>query len=281
MVGKRTFVGWPFLQEGFVVAVSDSLFKYEQMIVVPGSAPKIISNPHAQYALSHWKAKAERIEHMYSKKCGVITGDIDVLVHVRPLKGLKRLETGAFVKDYEDAEKELEQAAQMVLSEVASEDPRFLERDPPPLSEEFPEGSKIFFLGEHAYGVAAKVSATDENTLSIILAFYPSDKAEKDKYRAIVENRASLQYFPSYKAAEMLRISGRALAKITSSFMVLTADSQKSNLGLSLKFEAKSLKVIDYSRKDGRFWEYSEKTVDLIRDYKVICQVARSFVYIL
>ncbi|EGO24206.1 hypothetical protein SERLADRAFT_467129 [Serpula lacrymans var. lacrymans S7.9] len=86
MVGKRTFVGWPFLQEGFVVAVSDSLFKYEQMIVVPGSAPKIISNPHAQYALSHWKAKAERIEHMYSKKCGVITGDIDVLVHVRPLK---------------------------------------------------------------------------------------------------------------------------------------------------------------------------------------------------
>jgi 5'-3' exoribonuclease 1 len=58
----------------------------------------------------------------------------------------------------------------MTLSEVASEDQRFLERDAPSLSEEFPDGSKIFFLGEHAYGVAAQVSATTQTTLSVILA---------------------------------------------------------------------------------------------------------------
>jgi 5'-3' exoribonuclease 1 len=67
----------------------------------------------------------------------------------------------------------------------------------------------------------------------------------------------------------MLRLSGRALGKITSSFMVLTSDQQKTNLGLSLKFEAKALKVVDYSRKDGRTWEYSEKAIDLFREYKV------------
>jgi 5'-3' exoribonuclease 1 len=86
------------------------------------------------------------------------------------LLGLKRLESGAFVKDYEGPDKELEQSVQMCLPEVASEDPRFLEREAPKLSEEFPEGSKIFFLGEHAYGVAAQVSATTETTLSVILA---------------------------------------------------------------------------------------------------------------
>ena len=58
---------------------------------------------------------------------------------------------------------------QMCLPEVASEGPRFLEREAPKLSEEFPEGSKIFFLGEHAYGVAAQVSATTE-TSSVVLA---------------------------------------------------------------------------------------------------------------
>ena len=84
--------------------------------------------------------------------------------------GLKRLETGAFVKDYEGPEKEIEHALQMCLSEVLSEDPRYLERAAPPLSEEFPEGSKIFFLGEHAYGVAAQVSGTNDKTLSVILA---------------------------------------------------------------------------------------------------------------
>jgi 5'-3' exoribonuclease 1 len=86
------------------------------------------------------------------------------------LAGLKRLETGAFVKDYEGPDQEVEHAVQMCLLEVSSEDPRYVEREAPPLSEEFPEGSKIFFLGEHAYGVAAQVSATTETSLSVILA---------------------------------------------------------------------------------------------------------------
>lgn len=84
--------------------------------------------------------------------------------------GLKRLESGAFVKDYEQQDKETEQAVQMILTNVVSEDPRFMERKAPPLSEEFPPGSKVFFLGEHAYGVAAQVSAATETTLSVILA---------------------------------------------------------------------------------------------------------------
>jgi 5'-3' exonuclease len=92
MIGKRTFMCWPFLQEGLIVVVSDSLFKYEKITVVPRS-----------------------------------------------------------------------------LSEVASEDPRFAEKEVP-LSEEFPEGSKIFFLGEHAYGVAAQVSLATDKTLPVILA---------------------------------------------------------------------------------------------------------------
>jgi 5'-3' exonuclease len=80
------------------------------------------------------------------------------------------LESGAFVKDYEGIEKETEQAVQMCLTQVVSEDPRYLEREAPPLAEEFPDGSKIFFLGEHAYGVAAQVSSTTLSTLSVILA---------------------------------------------------------------------------------------------------------------
>jgi hypothetical protein len=51
--------------------------------------------------------------------------------------------------------------------------------------------------------------------------------------------------------------------------MVIGKDNQKTNLGLSLKFEAKGLKVVNYSRKEGRHWEFSEKAIDLIREYKV------------
>ena len=80
--------------------------------------------------------------------------------------------------------------------------------------------------------------------------------------------RSSQKYFPSFEVAELVGLSGMAVAKITSSFMVLTSDGQKNNLGLSIKFDAKAMKVIDYSRKNGRHWEFSDKAVELLREYK-------------
>jgi 5'-3' exoribonuclease 1 len=81
-----------------------------------------------------------------------------------------RLDDGSFVKDFEGPNAEAEHAVQMTLKESHYEDPRFMERPAPPLSEEFPEGSNLFFLGEHAYGVAAKVSAASQDTLAIMIA---------------------------------------------------------------------------------------------------------------
>lgn len=51
--------------------------------------------------------------------------------------------------------------------------------------------------------------------------------------------------------------------------MVATKDGSKTNLGLSLKFEGKGLKVMGYSRKLERGWEFSDLAVKLIQEYKV------------
>lgn len=64
-------------------------------------------------------------------------------------------------------------------------------------------------------------------------------------------------------------MTGRAMSRITSSFLVITNNNQKVNLGLNIKFEAKSLKVVGYSRKNDRYWEYSQKTIDLLKEYQV------------
>jgi 5'-3' exoribonuclease 1 len=188
LIGKRTFVGWPFLREGLVTVVSNEHSKYEKIAHNNASAKKVVSTPHVPASVGIWKAKAQKIQDTYSKRCGVITGPVEILLHVRPLKGycfslmdvysqlnlytlgMNRLESGALVKEYEGADHEAEHAVQMTLPEVVSEDPRYLETDAPILSEEYPEGSKVFFLGEHAYGVAAQVSGTTETSLSVVLA---------------------------------------------------------------------------------------------------------------
>jgi len=288
LIGSCTYSGWPFLQEARVVGVSDALFKYEKTTIVQGGPSRVVQNPHAKQGLSMWKSKAERIESVYSKKCGVLTGEVEILLHVRPLKGadthyrrthpasnsalspgLKRLESGALVKDYEDAHKEYELALQLAVPQVESVDPRYIERGPPSIAEEFPQDTKVFFLGEHAYGFAARVAATTTDTLSFILAFSPSDKLENEALKEVVAERTATQYFPSFQVAEMLAMSKRALSRVTSSFMILVADGQKVNLGLSIKFEAKSMKVLNYSNKNGHVWEFSNLAIDLIRDYKV------------
>jgi 5'-3' exoribonuclease 1 len=84
-IGQRVFIGWPCLQEGIVTAVSDSSFKYRK---THGASEKVVSSPHPPQQVGLWKSKSERIEMFYSKRCGVVTGAIDVLVHVLPFKGL-------------------------------------------------------------------------------------------------------------------------------------------------------------------------------------------------
>jgi len=185
------------------------------------------------------------------------------------LAGLKRLEDGALVKDYEDATKELELALQLAVPQVGTEDPRYIERGAPSLTEEFPEGSKVFFLGEHAYGFAARVAATTAESLSFVLAFSPSDKQENEQLKEAVAKRSGTGYLSMFQVAEMLAMSKRALSRVTSSFMVLAGDDQKVNLGLSIKFEGKGMKVLDYSDKNGNIWQFSDLAIDLIRDYKV------------
>lgn len=103
---------------------------------------------------------------------------------------MKHLDNGALVKDYDTPEKEIVQAYQVAVSQVTFEDERFLvsclrrlwavwvfdrieqERAPPDLKVDFPVGEKVLFLGDMHYGLAAQVSAVNEEaqTLSVILA---------------------------------------------------------------------------------------------------------------
>ena len=87
LLGKRTFIGWPFLKEGLVVGVSDASAKYEKVELIKGGPAKVMRTPHSPNAVGIWKGKAEKIENVYSKKAGVVLGSVDVLVHVRPLDG--------------------------------------------------------------------------------------------------------------------------------------------------------------------------------------------------
>jgi hypothetical protein len=95
--------------------------------------------------------------------------------------------------------------------------------------------------------------------------FFPADKAENIVFRNKLANAAQSTYVPSHAVTRQVRMSGLTLSKITSSLMITHGES-KMNIGLNLKFEAKSQKVLGYSRKGESGWEFSTKAIALIQE---------------
>jgi hypothetical protein len=86
----------------------------------------------------------------------------------------------------------------------------------------------------------------------------------------LIRDQAGERYYPSFEVAKIVGLSPKAVSKLTSRVVAVGGDrSVKINLGLSVKFEGKAQKVLDYSRKTDRYWEFSQATVALIKEYKV------------
>jgi 5'-3' exoribonuclease 1 len=76
------------------------------------------------------------------------------------------------------------------------------------------------------------------------------------------------RYMPGFIVAKQLGVSSLAISKITSSMFVMSnRTDQRYNIGLNLKFDSKALKVLGYTQKSDKGWEYSEKAFALIREY--------------
>lgn len=262
-LGKAVHVGYPFLQEAKVVKVSDELFDY----VIPESGPSApVAIPHGPREISDWKKKADRIENTYSKRLGMIIGEVESLVHVEMLKGLKKTDDGATIKEYAEIPGvQVEYAPQTIVDEVISPDQRFLEKAALPIEEEFPEGSRAFYLGDYAYGRPLQVIGHADHRAIIMVSKLRKQEPEFGREMARKAERET-PYSPSYVVARQLRMPPLALSKITASFKV-NSSGLSLNLGLNLKFEAKKMKVLGYSRKSENGWEYSQKAVELLAQY--------------
>jgi 5'-3' exoribonuclease 1 len=265
LLNQRVHVGYPFLQEAKIVKVSDELFDYT---MGEEASRQVRATEHTGEEINQFHKKAERIEKWYSKRLGMLTGDVETLVHVEMLKGLKKLDDGSTVKEFAELPgMETIHATQLVVESVISEDVRFIEQAAVPIEEEFPDGTNAFFLGDYAYGSPVSVVGHEGGKATCLIALFSGKQVEFGRDIARQAERLS-PYTPSYQIARSLNLNALALAKITSSFSV-AVDDQRVNLGLNLKFEAKKLKVLGYSRKGQTGWEFSQKAVELIQQYMI------------
>lgn len=261
-LGRRVYIGYPFLQEAKVFKVSDELFDY--VLPEDGSQP-VVPKLHNDREIRDWQKSAERHESFYSKRSGIIIGPVESQVHVEMLKSLKKTDEGAFVKDFvlnPDAESSF--ASQLIIDEVISEDQRFIEKAAVSIKEEYPVGSRAFFLGDFNYGRPLEVTAHEDIKAEIWLSTVTGREPEFG-HEIVSGLEQDTPYTPSYTVARRRQLHPLVLSKLTS-FQV-NIGGLRVNLGLNLKFESKKLKVPGYTRKSASRWEFSNKAIELIQQY--------------
>ncbi|KAI7852090.1 XRN 5'-3' exonuclease N-terminus-domain-containing protein [Circinella umbellata] len=270
---KRVYANYPYLQEGVIIGVSNSHAKY--YIKVVGKKKQIREHLLDDDEKEEWRKRIGRVEYMSSKRFGLEVGKTEIGLHICTLRGMKKTDTGAYVKEYVNPAQEDLIPLQTVVTKISNPDERYVERPPPPIQEEFPVQSKAFFLGSTLYGALGTIMGHGNNknaetvNLQMIVPNDARHRNEPSFGRAVARKQTeTVEYTPSYAVAQQLGIDGLVLSKITSSLSVQSKGLQRVNLGLNLKFEAKQQKVVGYTRKNHNGqWEYSAKAIELIVSY--------------
>lgn len=262
-LGKVVHARWPFLIESRVSEVWDSENKY--IVHYKGTTRRVVEAQLTPDEQREFYTTSKQLTQKYQTTKAIKTGPIFAIVFVQQVSGLVRNSKGAYVKSFnEDVEPF---PIQLIVEEVVNADERLAYRPPVPIGEEFPVGLPVIFLGAFAYGAPSTIASYTEDKLNVRIDKIQSElEPNIGKKRLEIENK-EIRYLTSYEVAKLLKVNGLFLSKITGSYMVRDSRGSRMNVGLEMKFDAKRLKVLGFTRKSGRFWEYSPLAIQAIKDY--------------
>jgi len=264
-LGKVVYTRYPYLRESKVINIQDGTNEY--FLAKSDKGFKVTSRPIDPDDSKQFKSTRDNILRNYTTSKGIQLKGVRALVKVVPVTGLRRNATGAYVKDY--AKEDEVYPLELVVDDVKNKDERYAERPPLPINEEFPVDSKVIFLGDYAYGGEATVNgyaSTSRLNLSVVKK---SMKAEPTigAVQAALEQK-EVKYFPSYEVSRNLQLHPLFLSKITSSFSVENEKGKRINVGLDLKFDSRREKVLGFTKKNEKGWEFSVLAIKLIQEYR-------------
>ena len=263
LLGRRVHVGWPYLREAMVVAVSDK----SEKIVGRG-----VRTSHGS---SEWSAETQRAANELLATRGVdVQGQVSVALHCRQCEGLVRHPDGSLQKRFGKTESLL--PAQLALAADPSPSPRLTERPAADADADdlggFSAGDVALYLGRSHFGAVATVAnGVAGKGLECLVDPVPPCTGVG---RRILQGVAGGRYEAPYALAKKLGLSPRGLSVLTGPLWVApTKDAgrfDRVDLGLNLKSAAKGLCVADYTRpgRDGNGWEYSQNAAKLMQEYK-------------
>ena len=219
------------------------------------------------------------MSYRYANRWGIDIGKTHILLYATPIIGRKYIYTQngrvtlekqwgtistpyAFQATVKDINvKELHSSQYLTLAEV------------------FPADSTCFMLGDPGYGLQGTVLSADKKWKGKIRIEFDNiheNDSEELKKRWL---STSTYYVPGFTVAQRLGISPHLVSRITGTVLLYLTPAEddknseraprarKANVGLNLKFNKHNEEVLGWSRKAENGWQYSMKTLDVLKQY--------------
>lgn len=260
LCGKRIYAAWPFLHEGIVVRLTDALFSYDATSKKPLDEPELRDQSRVVIGMLE--------EHR--KMMAVELGDVEVVIWLAPLTGMRRESDGSTRKAF--AQAALPYPLQAVLPpEACIEDPRYLELAAKTVEQEYPVSSMAVYAGPEHFGALVRVTGHHNGGIDLAIERrMPLAPEPSFPHKLAMDALHSEKYLPARTVADMLGLPQLFLSKITSGWYLFFGNDmdKSSNVGLGLKFEGRGQRAVGYAKKGPTGWEFSQQAFQLIKDYR-------------
>ncbi|XP_071945753.1 5'-3' exoribonuclease 1-like [Antedon mediterranea] len=262
-LGMHVFAEWPHLKEVKVVEISDETFRYK-LIEERGTPVGVEKQRMSDDDASVWHNQIRGIKERYLRRKGVDIGTTYVLVHAKPLMGRRYIcgSQGKVTLEKEWADIPVIYAGHMIIKNISVHDPTFQQFKT--LQELFQVGKTCFMLGSPHYGHMAKVVEVVDGRIRIEM-----DLPHEPDFQSIISRQENYeqQYFPGFRLAQRLGISGHLLSRITGTIYVEGDGKRRINVGLNLKFNRTNQEIPGFSKKDKQGWTYSSQVHQILVQY--------------
>ncbi|XP_036149459.1 5'-3' exoribonuclease 1 isoform X2 [Monomorium pharaonis] len=276
LLGRSVYVEWPHLKEALVIGVASCNVKLSLINPLDGYSQDNLKSEDVKGALSaEWNAHSRQIKEIHMSRLGIDIGDTEILLYTRSFLGNK------YVFDAQgkvSVEKQWNVYSAVYAYQTVVRDISVYSKELPvfeTMHDIFIPTTFCFMLGHPYYGAMGEVMQNKDSSKSRRIKI--SIKNVKGPTFEIVKQAYTHQktrYMHGSIAAQRLGISSHLLSRITGTIYVIQPSKDefsKYNLGLNLKFNKKNEEVPGYTRKDNSQWLYSQKAVELIRNYMIKC----------
>mmetsp|Transcript_22035 Transcript_22035/g.86639 ORF Transcript_22035/g.86639 Transcript_22035/m.86639 type:complete len:1581 (+) Transcript_22035:131-4873(+) len=261
LLNKVVYVDWPYHREGRVVELVSGHCRITRQGSKGPLSVQVLENDREH--ASFWRKQSHMVESKFRFKKAVELGELQVLLKIKQLSGLKLLPSGEISKDFSLLTDYY--PYQAVVEEVHNRDQRY-EGGKRSAAERFQPNTPVVLTCKEHYGSIGRVRSLDGEKATV--EFRPSHSVlEVGRMLTGAKNTLlSLQ-----EVARKLRVSSKTVSQLTAAVYVGgKGNSRGTNVGLQIKFSGKGQKVSGYAEKPegSHGWMFTPKALVLLEEYQ-------------